>query len=367
VDLETAPAPSLAPVERLLVQAAREIRVLAALTPLDAHRERARLAAALRTGQSMTPAWSYRSTDHSGVQRALAAAAKELELGRCGPPSPLYLGRARELLLEAALSGAAGSPRLVALACERFAAAGRVHAASASRLCEAWLCGPAPPEHGAPAEPSDSPHPRSLLSRMRAAVHEARLPFRVVATPSLAPLAATGDATIYVATGRSVTEEDAIRTVMHEVDGHARPRARAPFTRSILFRAGTARGADDQEGRALLLEERAGLLGPRRRRQLAARHRAVEAMQDGASFADVAFTLVRAHGLEAMEAIVAAERAFRGGNGRSGGLGRERVYLEALLRVKAHLAAHPTDEPVLASGQVAVDAAPALRPFVVAS
>ena len=64
----------------------------------------------------------------------------------------------------------------------------------------------------------------------------------------------------------------------------AASRARRCARPSAHFRVGTARGIDDQEGRAVLLEERAGLLGPRRRKQLAARHRAVRAMLDGATF-----------------------------------------------------------------------------------
>jgi hypothetical protein len=158
-----------------------------------------------------------------------------------------------------------------------------------------------------------------------------------------------------------VLEEDAARTVLHEVEGHARPRARSRDARLALLRVGTARGVDDQEGHALLLEERAGLLGPHRRRQLAARHRAVEVMVAGASFADVASMLVEEHGLEAIDAVVIAERAFRGGDGTHPGLGRERVYLESFLRVRAHLEAHPDDETVMASGQVAVEAIGALR------
>jgi hypothetical protein len=151
--------------------------------------------------------------------------------------------------------------------------------------------------------------------------------------------------------------------VLHEIEGHARPRARSLQASSALFAAGTARGIDDQEGRALLLEERAGLLGPRRRRQLAARHRAVEAMLDGASFAEVARSLVDSHGLDAAEAVVVAERAFRGSDGERPGLGRERVYLECFVRVRAHLASRPEDERLLEAGQVAIDAVEALRPF----
>jgi hypothetical protein len=199
---------------------------------------------------------------------------------------------------------------------------------------------------------------------MRAAVGELRLPFAVVARRSLAPLAATGERVILVAAGRLVHEEDAVRTVLHEVDGHARPRARSGDSPLALLRAGTARGVDDQEGRALVLEERAAMLGARRMRQLALRHRAVEAMLDAASFADVASMLVGAHGLDPADAVLVAERAFRGGDGTRPGLGRERVYLESFVRVRAHLAAYPEDERVMAAGQVAIEALSALREWV---
>jgi hypothetical protein len=211
---------------------------------------------------------------------------------------------------------------------------------------------------------SDDPDPRSLLSRLRAEVGRLRLPFAVVVKPSLAPLAATGDRVILVACGRPTSLEDVERTVLHEIEGHVRPRARALAFAHVLLRAGTARGNDDQEGRALLLEERASLLGPRRRRMLAARHRAVEAMCDGAAFPDVTTMLTRDHGVAPEDAVVCAERAFRGSDGVHPGLGRERVYVEALLRVRGHLEAHPEDEQVLEAGQVSIEAIDALRPLV---
>jgi len=90
----------------------------------------------------------------------------------------------------------------------------------------------------------------------------------------------------------------------------------------------------------------------------------VEAMLDGASFADVALLLVRTLGLDADDAVLVAERAFRGSDGAWPGLGRERIYLESFVRVAAHLAAHPEDEDVMASGQVAVDSIAAVRDLV---
>jgi hypothetical protein len=350
----------LGPVERLVERAAVEVRLLASLTPANAPAERARLTADVRAGRAPTPRWTYAPRGDDRLRRALEAADGALDRLAGAPLAGQYRARARELLLELALCAAAGTPEVARLARERFAPDPRF-AAEASRLAGSWLDGaPATPPPGAPL-PSDDPDPRSLLSRMRAAVGEARLPFAVVAQAALAPLAATGDRVILVAGGRLVHDEDARRTVLHEVEGHARPRARALGSPVALLRAGTARGVDEQEGRALLIEERAGLLGARRKRQLAARHRAVERMLEGASFGDVARDLSVAHGLEAAEAVVVAERVFRGGNGTYPGLGRERVYLEAFVRVRAHLAERPEDERVLEQGQVALEAIDALR------
>jgi hypothetical protein len=45
-------------------------------------------------------------------------------------------------------------------------------------------------------------------------------------------------------------------------------------------------------------------------------------------------------------------------------IGRERVYIEAFLRVRDHLAQKPTDEAVLTSGQVSLEAVPTLAPYI---
>ncbi|HEY4014595.1 MAG TPA: tyrosine/phenylalanine carboxypeptidase domain-containing protein [Polyangiaceae bacterium] len=345
--------------EGLVARAAREVQILAALTPAAVAAERERLVGELRHRRRANPRWSYTPVDHSDLRRALDLA--ESALAPCeGPLHLLYLARVRELSLEAALCAAAGTKEVGGLARRRFAPVNAASAAAASELCEAWITEGAPAPAGYPIL-SDDPDPRSLLSQMRRAVGALRLPFAVVARPSLAALAATGDRFILVAAGRPVHDEDAARTVLHEVEGHACPRARAAGAAVTLVRAGTARGMDDQEGRALVLEERAGMLGARRRRQLAARHRAVEAMLDGASFADVAWSLADAHGFDAADAVLVAERAFRGGDGVQPGLGRERVYLESFVRVRARFAAYPEDEAVMASGQVAADAVDALR------
>jgi hypothetical protein len=290
------------------------------------------------------------------TRRALAEAVERLE--RMGTPlADAYAARARELDLEAELATAVGTKRIAALARRRFAGS-----RAADALAETWASEPAEAPGGAVVA-SDSADPASLLSRMREAIGRERLPFRIVVQRGLSPLAATGEETIWIAAGREVTHEAAERTVLHEVEAHARPRARAARGVVPLFRVGTAGGSDDQEGYALVLEERHAFLAGARRRELAVRHRAVRDMDAGASFADVARTLHRELGLAPAQAVLVAERAFRGGTGVTAGLGRERVYLAAYLRVGALLRARPGDEHVLAAGQVAVGAVPLLAPF----
>jgi hypothetical protein len=155
---------------------------------------------------------------------------------------------------------------------------------------------------------------------------------------------------------------DVERTVTHEIEAHALPRTRARALPVAIFAMGTAGGSDDQEGYALWLEERRGLSGAGRRRELGSRHRAVSMMRAGADFVSVVRG-VRGWGTSLEGALRIAERAFRGSHGDTPGLGREHVYLDAYLRVRDRLAAAPEDEAVLRAGQVAVRAIETLRPW----
>lgn len=288
----------------------------------------------------------YCAHDVSAIQRVLSAS-------RTRAPQ-MVRERIDELLLECQIVRAIGTGALGDLALRRFGPRGDVAAADVRRLALAWTREPPPPRRERTIA-SDSTHQGSLLSRMRAAVRAMNLRFDVLPSPSLSALAATGHRTILVATARDVTEAVARRTVLHEVSGHAAPRARAARMLNPIFGLGTAGGHDDQEGFALLLEERAGCLDAERAFELGARHLAAQAMQGGASFVEVVRHL-RALGVDVARAIPFAERTFRGSSGATPGLGREAIYLEALLRVKRHLAKRPRDEVLLSSGQIAVSA-----------
>jgi hypothetical protein len=192
---------------------------------------------------------------------------------------------------------------------------------------------------------------------VRALVGEHRAPFTVCVVRGLHALAATGERTVYVAEGRAVSERTAQRVAIHEVMGHVLPRVHAQRAHPI-FTLGTARGNDDQEGLALVHEERHGLLDPQRRGELAGRHIAASLMRAGADFVEVVRHLQRDVSLE--RALHTSARVFRGSAGTFPGLGRESVYIPSFMRVSSCLGKDPHAEELLSRGQVAVRALPAL-------
>jgi hypothetical protein len=348
------------PIARLLLPAARAVKLLAAVGPTNVVGERARLMVAFAAGGEATPRWTYARAERLDAEAMVITAERALGRIEASPHRDLYAARIEELALEIALATAVATPRFGTLAYRRFAPRDAALARHADMLALTWLGEPAP-EPADEMLASDATHPESLLSRMRAEVGARRLPFAVVVERGLAPLAAIGERSIMIAAGRQVARVDVERTVLHEISGHALPMVRARANALPLYALGTARGSDDQEGYALVLEERGGFLAAGRRRELATRHVAVETMRSGATFVETARVLIRTHGVPSALAVLACERAYRGGDGVGGGLGRERVYLESWRRVRARLEARPEDEDFVSAGRVAVDAIDALR------
>jgi hypothetical protein len=341
-----------------LAEVCRELSVLAAATPTNAKEERARLCRAFEAGGQAMPRWVYSTCDVRRHRARILAASAELE--RSGDPL-IHLCRARceELLVECDAAEAVGYVGLARAATRRFGTADATVARAALALAEAHTARPPAVRRSRPIA-TDGPGRSSLLGRVRAEVERLGLPFDVRTSDRLSALAATGERTLWVASGRAVSARVSRRTALHEIHGHALPRVRARRMPHALFVIGTAGGVDDQEGLALEIERRGGFLDAERLFELGARHVAARAMDQGATFVDVVGVL-RGLGADVPLAILSAERVFRGSDGRSPGLGRERVYLEAYVRVRAHLAHTPEDEVLLASGQVAVGALGVLR------
>ncbi len=359
-----APPAPYAALDAELGPLARSVGLIGAATPEDAEVERARLLSDYARGRERLPVWTYAvaTAAHAHRLRRLDALAASLQALDGAPLGPLYRARADELRLELEAALAVGTSGFAELARARFSPGDAVPGAAADALAVRWCAegDDAGPSDDPPRLASDDRDRRSLVSRLRAEVARRELPFAVRTSPSMSALAAVSGDVLWVAEGRLLSQEDVERTVVHEVDAHVIPRTRARSLSPGLFAIGTARGTDDQEGYALWLEDRRGLSGPGRKRELGARHRAVSMMRDGADFVAVVRAL-RAGGTVLDVALRIAERAFRGSHGATPGLGREQVYLDAYLRVRAHLSARPEDESVLSAGQVALDAVPALR------
>ncbi len=251
----------------------------------------------------------------------------------------IYADRARELALEAQMCGVVGTERVRKLSLERYATS-----AVADELARAWSLA-VPEESPVSHRSDDADDPGSLLRRMRQEVGRHRLAMRVLAVHDLASLAATGREVILVAKGVDMRTDDIERTVLHEIEGHALPRSRARG----LFDVSSARGSDDQEGRAIALEEDAGMLGAGRKRELSRRHIAAMTVRAGADFVQTVRTL----DTDVASAIRIAARAHRGG-----GLAREVAYLTSYVSYRA---SDPETRTVLRFGRVSLVVAGRLR------
>ncbi len=342
----------------MLAEAAGRMRVIAANTPLNLENELGRLARLWRASGATTPCFAYQMPpDHRRLRAALEAIA--CELAAHGELGEIYAAKARELTLDAQICEAAGTSDLWAIARRRYAHRDRFDAA-ADLTADAWLAED-PREGPVDAAPDvrsdDERSPASLISRLAQEIGRRRLPLRVVVKENLASLAATGDGFVQVVAGRMLTRRDVERTVLHEIVGHVEPGLRAASTGLGIFAIGTAHGSDDQEGRALALERSGGFLDLGRRREIALRHVAARSLEARADLVETV-RLLLGRGAPLDTALRIAARAHRGG-----GLGREVVYLPALLRVEAAVALDGAVDRVLGAGRVAVDAAPVLRGF----
>jgi len=236
-----AEASPYASVDAELRSLARSIGLLGAVTPRDAHLERARLISDFTRGRDRLPVWRYdvTSATHSHRLRVLDALGPALRALEREPLGRLYRERAEELRLELEAALAVGTPSFGERAAARFAPGPR-HAA-ADALAERWSAEVDVPRDRDTVH-SDDRDPRSLVSRLRAEVAQRALPFAVRTSPALSALAAISGDTVWVAEGRLLDAADVERTVVHEIDAHAVPRARARKLTLGLFALGTAGG-----------------------------------------------------------------------------------------------------------------------------
>jgi hypothetical protein len=286
--------------------------------------------------------------DLSATRRALAfLAERAINLGVYGT---LHAERALELELEARLAENLEQPGFHVLAAERFPVPRGELAVACEAFVEAALT-LAPGGSERRHRSDDRADPGSLIRRLERSARELALPLRIEVRGGQFATAATGEGFVAVRPSVQLSAAVSERITLHELLGHALPRARARTQPLSFLRAGSAGAADDEEGRALLIERRARLFDAERQRELAFRHCAALAVRDGASRFELV-DLLLGLGAERDAAFEIALRAARGG-----GLARELVYLPAYFEVERALEREPGLERWLERGRLSLAAA----------
>lgn len=343
----------LAKVAALLGLAERSIALIDRCRPLNAAIEARRTRELWARRQPANPAWIYAVPPDLGPLAAeLASAAARLD--RNDDVEALYAARADELELEARSAQAIGGPGFMALARQRYPVP---QGSEAREQAQAWVSSAAEPVARLPETiPSDArTDTRSLLSQMLAEVALLQLPISVVLKDDLQSVAATTSESVLLKPGVLLSAREARRIVVHELFGHVVPRVSARSAPLGLLRVGSAGAADDEEGRALALERRAGLLGRERQVELGRRHLAALCTAEGADWVETVCVLVQ-RGSPPDCAMQIANRVHRGG-----GLARELAYLPALARVERAFEREPELEAWLAAGRLSLHAARVLQ------
>jgi hypothetical protein len=340
--------------DRLFSQAEAQIDLLRRCQPQNGPAACARWLEAFERGQRGGFAWQHaRPPVLDTLKRALDEAQRRLL--HAGGLARLYAERAEELLLEAELAECVGDVRFFALARRRYPIGAAEEWTEARRLAETWARETPEPEIGPRQLSHDRASPDSLVSVVTRELARRRMNVRVEVVTSLGSRAATGDGVIFVRTGVLLAAREAQRIALHEILGHALPRVRARMQQLGLFRVGSARGTDDEEGRALCLEQQLDLMDQGRRIELGRRHLAALAVAEGAS-ATECVRLLSGCGATPVEAAATYTRVARGG-----GLCRELVYLPAWLRLARASALDSELMSWLSHGRVSLAVARSLR------
>jgi hypothetical protein len=333
-----------------LSAAEQAIALVPRATPRNVFQEIQRLTELCARGGRLRPSFTYDPPpDLKELRLALEGLAERG--GEGAGLDRLVADRATELELEARLAEQIGARAFASLSAERFRAPEGALSARVERLVRAALSSPDVPAEGERFASDDESVQQSLVSRVRRRAAELGLPVRVERRPGQLAIAASGHGIVAVRPGVMLLAADAERITLHELLGHVLPRHRAARGAISLLRVGTAGSVEHEEGRALVIEARAGLFDARRRRELALRHLAALAVRDGADFEGTVRVLVE-RGAPPASAVAIGARAHRGG-----GLAREIVYLPAYLEVSDAFTREPSLERWFERGRVGVTAA----------
>ena len=338
---------ALCSVVRTLAKAESEILLLARSHPTNWQALTATLQERWTRGDRREPAFEFqRAPQFNWLLADLADAGRRANAQ--GPFGELLARRAAELQAEAELAEQIGSADFRFHAQRRYTQ-GDLEEADALAL--SWCRLDAESELGPPVACDDSSHPMSLLNQLRIHMRDCGVSLPIRFDQRLAAVATVDCNCVWVRAGESLRSSQASRIALHEVHGHVLRRIAARQPENYLSSSGFELCDEDEEGRAIWLEEKAELLDSGRKAELARRHLAARACQQGASFVDTVDLLLSTNS-PIKQALSIALRTWRGG-----GLAREVIYLRAYLRVRSTLSNSPLLEEWMKRGRYSIEVA----------
>ncbi len=331
-------------VVRSLLRAEAEINLLARCNPTNAAKASETARESWLAGRPLHPAFEFAPRpDFSQLRRALEAL--EQWLGSRGSWSDIWAARARELVLEAQIVEAVGTPLLPPLSRRRFSVE-QAHERAIARLARCWATLHVDAELEELIPSDDATNPNSLLRLMRAEVERLKIPVPVRIGATMMARAAVDDTAVWIKPAVLMGTTQAKRIVVHEVHGHVIRRFRGRKNKNLPFRCGVVDADVDEEGRALWLEAQSGGMTASRKVELGRRHLMAQACRDGASFVE-GVELLQNVGTPLDEALAVGVRVWRGG-----GLAREIVYLTGYTRAARQLRQHPELDDWMSKGRL---------------
>ena len=319
----------------LMTRLHREARRIHAVTARGCLQQKRELVERARRGDFADATWDI--ARQSVDRERWNDLARARVLSRRCVASSLYERSLDDLECDLRILEALGeAKRLVPLVAQRYGTGAEtcdpMHSPSSLLTLADRLLGAARATEDPAVVPAQSNNGFSVARLVRRLGADVGLRFDVRVEPKLMANAAVGDRTVFIA-DRYFGRREARRVAVHEVLGHMVSAHNGRTQALGVLSLGTGRAFEDQEGVAIYLEERAGLLDGNRLRTLGARVVATSAVHRQQPFSSVVRRLVREHGFDADQAVSIGLRAYRGG-----GVARDCVYMRGWLRVRRAIA-----------------------------
>jgi|GEM_PF-2268243 len=343
--------------EASLLGVERTTDLLGSFRPSNLLAEKERVATLLSRKEVALPQFRYRALpDLRGARDVLTAARIALSASSTESWEPIRVllnERLEELSLELRMVAARGDSQMPEYSKERYR-----YSSSELRAAEeeAFRYVRLPAGGDSPLGPPPQEE-ICLATFLSQEVTRRGLSVRVLER-EISSVAAVGDDCLLVRRGARVQPREAARIFEHEVFAHLLPRARGRGGVPPLS-IGTAGSSEDEEGRAILIEERAGLLTVVRKKEIAIRFLLASAMRELPERAAERARELCVEGCSPGSVATALCRVLRGG-----GLGREIAYVASFLRVKTAQERGPELEALMQMGRISVRGAPVFQSFL---